>query len=376
MLSTDFGIAYMPSQVSGTGQVLFLRDQTLMAQRFDDRRLERMGQEAAVADHVGFIYGVNGYFSASKNGTLVFRSGSLQMQQLAWFDRKGKPAGALDASGASCSGLALSPDGSRAAVSWLDSQAPQYLDLWLFDFGNGRKTRFTSGGYSYSPIWSSDGSLVVFRMDRGDFFGLYQKLASGARQEELLLKSKDKVVIPACLSRDGRFLLYSVENSGVNNDLWVLPLEGERKPIPFVNTEFNETNGRFSPDMRWIAYESNETGITEIYVRAFLENSAGSSAAAGGGVIVSKGGGFAPRWRKDTRELYYRVPDGRVMAVAIASGTQFDAGTPAPLFNAPFAGGYWDAASDGERFLLLTPLIESKPSPFNVILNWTSSLKK
>jgi eukaryotic-like serine/threonine-protein kinase len=111
ILSTDVGIAYTPSQDSGTGQLLFLRDETLMAQQFDEKRLERMGQEVAVAEPVGFIYGVNGFFSASKNGTLVFRSGSFQMQQLAWFDRKGKPMGAVDASGASCSGLALSPDG-------------------------------------------------------------------------------------------------------------------------------------------------------------------------------------------------------------------------------------------------------------------------
>ena len=162
----------------------------------------------------------------------------------------------------------------------------------------------------------------------------------------------------------------------MNCDLWLLPLEGDRQPIPFVNTEFNETNGRFSPDMRWVAYESNETGITEIYVRAFSEDSAGASAAAGGEVIVSKGGGIAPRWRMDSKELYYRAPDGKVMMVDFAGGTRLEAGIPTPLFNAPLAGGYWEAASDGQRFLLLTPSIESKPSPFNVILNWTSSLKK
>jgi Tol biopolymer transport system component len=375
ILATDFGIAYKPSQNSDTGQIFFLREETLMAQQFDEKRLELIGQAVTVTEHVGSIYGVNGYFSVSTNGTLIFRGNDAPMSQLSWFDRKGKPVGVADASGASCSGLALSPDGSRAVVSWLDSQAPRYLDLWILDFLRGRKTRFTLGrGYSYEPVWSPDGSQIVFRLDRGGSIDLNRKHASGVQQEELLLNSNDnKVVMPTSWSRDGRFLLFSVENPN-STDLWVLPLDGDHKPIPFAGTEFDERNGRFSPDMHWVAYESNETGIAEIYVRAFSGNSSGLSLEAGGVAIVSNGGGVAPRWRGDGKELYYRDPDGRVMAVDVAAGTRFEAGMPTELFKAP--AGHWDAAPDGQQFLLLTPLTESTSSPFNVILNWTSSLKK
>jgi hypothetical protein len=165
----------------------------------------------------------------------------------------------------------------------------------------------------------------------------------------------------------------------------VLPLEGDRKPISFLSTEFNEIDGRFSPDMRWIAYMSDESGSNEIYVRPFSQASGGASSESGGKWQVSKGGGIGPRWRGNGRELYYRAPDGKVMAVEITPGPRFQFGMPKPLFQAPpdlseqailYAFPTWDVTADGNRFLLPAPVAESSPSPFTVILNWPSLLKK
>jgi Tol biopolymer transport system component len=295
------------------------------------------------------------------------------LSQLTWFDRQGKAKSTAEGSGSSCLGLALSPDGAQAAVSWIDSKKATAQDIWLLDFERGTNMRFTFGkNGNYDPIWSPDGSRIIFNSDREGALNLYQKRLSRANEEELLWKSGDSKY-PTSWSSDGRFLLF--EEKG---DLWVLPLEGDRKPIPFVRTDFNESGGRFSPDMRWVAYESDESGTTEIYVQAFSQASTGASSAASGKWLVSRGGGMVPRWRRDNKELFYRAPDGKVMAVYIAAGTDFRAGTPRLLFVPPTGTDInrWDVSSDGNRFLLVTPAAESKPSPFNVILNWTALLKK
>jgi serine/threonine protein kinase len=379
LLATNFGVSYIPSQDLGSGQILFVREQALMAQQFDEKQFELIGEPVPVAEQVGSIFGTYGYFSASKNGILVFRSSSAQFSHLTWFDRQGKAKGTAEGSGTACLGLDLSPDGAQAAISWIDSQKSTANDLWLLDFARGRNTRFTFGkGGNYDPIWSPDGNRIIFNSDRDGSMNLYQKLASGVKEEELLLKSSENKY-PTSWSSDGRFLMYIARNAKNKDDLWVFPLEGDHKPIPFQSHEFTEKNGRFSPDMRWVAYESDESGTAEIYVQAFSQASAGASSTASGKWLVSKGGGIAPRWRGDNKELFYRAPDGKVMAVDVTAGTVFQAGTPKPLFQVPLAGtsiDRWDVASDGNRFLLVTPAAESRPSPFNVILNWTSLLKK
>jgi Tol biopolymer transport system component len=230
------------------------------------------------------------------------------------------------------------------------------------------------------PVWSPDGSRIVFSAGRDG--NLYQKLASGAKDEELVLKSSG-FKWPNSWSSDGRFLLYTEQNPKTKFDLWVLPLEGDRQPIPFLRTEFNEGDGHFSPDMRWVAYTSDESGSNEIYVRGFSQGS-GASSDRGGKWQVSVGGGTGARWRKDGKELYYRAPDDKVMAVDVTAGAVFQSGTPKPLFQAPInpdeeAMGsklfsIWDVTSDGNRFLLATPPEEK--TPFNVVLNWQAGLKK
>ena len=172
--------------------------------------------------------------------------------------------------------------------------------------------------------------------------------------------------------------------SATKADLWILPLEGDRKPMPFLRTDFNEFDGHFSSDMHWIAYTSDESGRTEIYVRAFLQAS-GAALEAGGKWQVSQEGGAEPRWRRDGKELYYRASDGKVMVVDVTAGTEFRSGTPKLLFQAPpdllalvqlIPLSQWDVASDGSRFLISTPAEETTQVPFTVILDWQAGLKK
>jgi dipeptidyl aminopeptidase/acylaminoacyl peptidase len=171
-------------------------------------------------------------------------------------------------------------------------------------------------------------------------------------------------------------LLYTAENPKTKNDLWVLPLNGDHKPIPFLRTEFNESSGQFSPDGHWIAYTSDESGDDEIFVREFSSGSAQRSRDAAGKWLISKGGGTDPRWRGDGKELFYVASDGKLMSVDVSAKPVFEVGTPKPLFQLPpgFIGG--DFTPDGKRFLIGVPLAQSASVPFTVVLNWQTTLKK
>src|SRR5262249_44057215 len=202
-------------------------------------------------------------------------------------------------------------------------------------------------------------------------FDLYVSPADGVSDAELLLKT-DLDKTPLSWSRD--FLLYATRDPKTNDDLWVLPLHGERRPIPFAKTEFNESAGRFSPYGRWVAYVSNESGRNEVYVRAFSPTAPGS-AGSGSITIVSRGGASDPRWNADGKELFYVGPNGSMMAVDVAPGPVFQPGSPRSLFQLPAGTVSSDTASDG-RTLAVVPLQQASQAPFNVILNWQTGLKK
>lgn len=379
LLATDWGPAYVPSSDSNTGQLLFMRDGTLLAQVFDASRLELVGEPVPVAEQVGF-WRTFGFFSASTNGVLVYRTGGAGDSQLTWFDREGKVLGtAGEAAGQHIIALSLSPDGTRAAVSRIDPQNAKTA-LWLLDLSRGTATRFAFGPWSERHgIWSPDASRIIFASNPSGVDDLYQKLASGVKDEEPLLKSgKDK--IPTSWSRDGRFLLYRTSDPKTTMDgLWVLPLEGGKKPFPFLHTEFNNHEGQFSPDGRWVAYASDESGRDEIYVRTFSPDPMASGPDSAGKWLISTEGGNGPHWRGDGKELYYRAPDGKLMAVEIATNPVFRAGVPKALFQTPqtaFSSAYsWDVTSDGKRFLFPAPT-EQGAAPFIVVLNWQAELKK
>jgi Tol biopolymer transport system component len=317
-------------------------------------------------------------FSVSANGVLAYRSGGAMVTQLAWFDRAGKP---LDQVGppATYSTPRLSPDQKRLAVERADPQTLS-LDLWLFDLvRGGTPSRFTfdpaSEGY---PVWSPDGARIAFGSLRDGLMNVYQKLSSGAGEEDPLLKSGE-AKYPTDWSPDGRFLLYTT----LAGDVWLLPLSGDRKPVSFLWTPFIENWARFSPDGRWISYQSNASGRQEIYVKPFREGSAPGST---GVWQVSTDGGTDPQWRRDGKELFYLAPDRRLMAVEVKAGATFEAGAPRPLFALRTLAvsfvftvstpSNYTVSADGQRFLVNSPLEDVAPSPIQVVMNWTSGLKK
>jgi len=395
LVSSTVGPAYAPSSDPHTGYLLFMRENTLMAQPFDNDRLELKGQPTPIAEQVSASGGSTGYggFSASATDGLVYISGTRNIRRggsrgaiqgkLTWFDRDGKVLGTLGDLGVYRT-LALSPDGKHVAFERADPQNPRVRDLWLYDFARGVSTRFTfDGDWDTNPVWSPDGTRIAFGSSRNNVVDLYQKASNLAGDSELVLKSSDQKA-SSSWSPDGRFLLfYSVLPPA---RVWLLPLTGavaERKPILFEKTQFNEAWGRFSPDGRWIAYHSDESGRNEIYVRPFDAASlSGSSSSDGlpitGKWMVSKDGGTTALWRRDGKELFYLSLDGKVMAVDVTTSGVFQAGIPKVLFKAPDGVVFWDVSADGKRFIMAAPSGENAAPPptFSVVLNWQSALRK
>jgi serine/threonine protein kinase/Tol biopolymer transport system component len=373
LAAADTAGAYLPN-----GWLLFIRAGTLQAQRLDLARRELTGDPVTVADPVTFEPATSaGGFSVSATGLVAYRSGGTGQRQLVWFDRSGKTLGTMGGPDANAL-LAprLSPDGRRAAVSRM---VQGNVDIWLLDAT--RTTRFTfDASLDRYPIWSPDGSQIVFDSTRKGRRDLYLKASNGAGGEEPLLESaQDKVATD--WSRDGRFLVYQSNDPQTAWDIWVLPMEGDRKPFLFLKTNFAEYRGRLSPDGRWMAYTSNESGRYEIYVRPF--RGIPSGAASSGQWQVSTSGGIYPLWRADGKELYYIAPDGKLMAVPMtASSATIEPGTPVALFQTRLFGGgidvnsgiQYDVTGDG-RFLM-NMVLEDAASPITLLQNWAPGAKK
>jgi WD40 repeat protein len=369
LFASDYIPEFVPFQDGRSGEILFLREGTLLAQPFDLRRRELTGEAIPLAERVGNYLGIP-LFSSSRTGALVYRSGGTgDFSTLTWFDRQGKMLGNLADAFYGPSTLALSPDGSRAVTERLETTG---VNLWLVDLARGGRTRFTytRSGIDRYAAWSPDGAKIAFTSNRGGHEDLYLHAANGSGEDELLLKfDSDKSVTD--WSRDGHFLLFNQLSGKAVRELWVLPLDaaGGQKPIPFLRSDFDSRSGRFSPNGRWVAYGSNESGNYEIYVRPFPPS------AGGGKWMVSQGNGANPRWRRDGKELFYLRPDGELMVADVgADGAVFQAGVPRPLFKATFVQG-WDVSADGTKFLFPMAGGETTQSPFTVVLNWMSLLK-
>jgi dipeptidyl aminopeptidase/acylaminoacyl peptidase len=371
------------------GHLVYVRDGALVAQPFDPVRLALTGEAVPVGEDIQRVLnsGTVGVFSVSETGLLAYRTGAPADYQLRWLDRGGRVLfadGGRPATRGAYRAVAISPDGTRAATEYHETADGNPFDIWLVDAG-GARTRFTSDPASDTmPVWSPDGKRIVFSSNRGgDIFNLYVKDAAGGSAEQLLLQSPESKLVQDW-SPDGRFLLYNVSGSSggaqASIHLWVLPMFGDdRKPRPYLQTEFAVSQARFSPDGRWVAYSSNESGPREVYVRPFPD-------AAGGKIMVSRNGGVSPHWRRDGRELFYVSADSKMMAVEVTTGPQFHSGTPAPLFTAPIrarvgvSAPRFDVTPDGQRFLFAAESAAgdaaSAPSPFTLVQNWVSGLRK
>jgi serine/threonine protein kinase/Tol biopolymer transport system component len=371
LVKTNTNALYAPP-----GYLLFLRNDTLMAQPFDAGKLELSGEPLPIAEHVSYSMGARrAAISVAENGVLAFRTGGGGGNLPVWFDRQGRKLGALDALGKDGAyvSVALSRDEQRAAIERVDPQ-PGNIDIWLFDLVRKIPSRFTSNpANDWGPIWSPDGREIVFSSLRAGSWALYLKKTDGSGQEEVLLKLGGLNNFPDDWSPDGKFIVYTHNNQKTKEDLWVLPMTGDRQPFPLLQSEFGESQAQFSPDGKWIAYVSDETGTREVYIQPFP--------ASGGKWRVSTGGGESPRFRRDGRELFYLSGDRRIMAVEIKLGAAFAAGTPVALFEArlmsevPFASSY-AVSGDGQRFLVNSSGDESDKTPISMVVNWTAGVKK
>jgi len=343
-----------------------------MAQPFDAEKLQLTGEAVPLAEPVQLQLGTGrAVFSVSENGVLAYQRGAARGgMQLLWLDRSGKQLGAVGEPDF-YSQFQLSPDGQKVAVAISDPQSGG-SDIWLYELSRGSRTRFTFGpAFQVAPLWSPDGGRIVFRSDRKGLFDFYQKAASGASREEILFAS-DEHKIPTSWSADGRLIAYT--NTGQANgkgQIWILPLEGEHQPFPFLQTPADEGLAQFSPDGRWLAYVSNELGNNQVFIALFP--------GPGGKWRVSTGGGTEPRWRGDGKELFFRAPEHKLMAVGVqAQGSTLELGQAQPLFAAPSPttpGFHYDVTRDGQRFLIVTAG-EVGSAPLTLVVNWTADLKK
>jgi Tol biopolymer transport system component len=365
LVNADSSMAYAPP-----GYLIFARQQTLMAQVFNADTLKVSGEPFPIADRVGrTLATAQAYFSVSETGVLVYRSLGRDDSQLTWFDRSGRKLSTIGEPGI-YAGIGLSPDEKRVALQKIDDEKGTY-DIYLIELPRGIPSRLTfDPAADVYPVWSPDGTRIPFTSNRSGTANLYQKLSSGAGNDEILFESA-AAKLSLDWSPDGRYLLYQ---AGIqqNFDLWVLPLFGERKPEIFLQTDFAEMYGRFSPDGRWVAYVSNASGKREVYVRGFP--------APAGPWQISNGGGTQPRWRHDGRELFYLSPDKRIVAVDVdgSSGT-FQAGIHTTLFDVRLGGlngvSDYEVADNGQRFLA-NMVVEQNAAPATVVMNWTADLKR
>jgi Tol biopolymer transport system component len=281
--------------------------------------------------------------------------------------------------------ITSSPDGTRAAAS-VDDPKTGTSDIWILDSLRGTSTRLTFDPASeHQPMWSPDGAYIAYMSNRAGEWGVYRKAVNGSGTEELLAKTGANIPTLTHWTADGRFLIYFTGAPQTANDIWVLPVDGDRKPFPFLRAPLDQIGGRVSPDGRWIAYRSNESGKNELYVQAFNPSPDAGNSAAGGKWMISKGSEGMARWRKDGKELYYITADGSIMAVEInTSGGVLAPGLPKLLFKLPpsfflIATGTPGArvdTPDGQRFLVSMPIAENGPPEFSAVLNWPLRLKK
>ena len=354
------------------GYLLTVQQGMLVAFEFDAKSGRAGNRPIRIADAVP-AGAPPGYapIATSANGLLAYSSTHLHGRELVWFDRAGRRIGNVGAAG-DYSTPDLSPDEKRVALSMREG-AKTDTDIWLFDSVRAAWSRFTfDSANDRAPLWSPDGSRILYASGSRGLLNLYEKPAGGAGEGELVLATaSDK--FPTHWSRDGRFVVFHTFGGKAAWDLWVLPRRGG-KPFPFLESRFTEVQGALSPDGRWMAYSTDESGRFETYVTEFPQKR--------GRWQISTNGGMQPSWRGDGREVYYVGPDQALMSVEISGQRDFEAAPPVTRFKAnfpPSVPAYWRyyvPSADGQRFLVAALLAEAGASPINVVVNWSAGLKK
>ena len=341
--------------------LFFMRGSTLMAQRLDLNRFTLTGEPIRVAERIETV-SLGAGFAVSASGTLAYWAGATSITQPTWFQRDGTRPAPLGSPGGYMN-VALSHDGQQAALDRFDATP----GIWLLDAARGAAIRATSGkGYESTPVWSPDAGAFVFAVGRDTPPNLYLKRIGVAGDGERLFGSAAQTLFPQSWSRDGNFIAYVSMDPKTEADIWVLAGSGDRKPVPFLQSQFSETHARISPDGRWLAYASNESVTNGVYVASFPK--------PGRKWLVSTNGGGFPVWRRDSRELFYCASDGMLMAVPVGPGSDFAPGAPIPLFKPRAAigglgfGTFYDVAPDG-RFLI-NIFVERTSPPATIVMNW------
>ena len=374
VLSADSAAVYV-----APGFLLFGRQGTLVAQRFDVTTFTTSGEPFQLAAR--FAVDPTTYMSAASaadNGTFIYReSGGVTVRQFVWLDRAGTQTGTVGRLDSELlSNPELSPDGSRVAV---DRTLNGNQDIWLIETSRDVATRFTfDAAVDRGPVWSPDGRTVVFLSARSGANDIYGKAANGTGGERVFVASPMPKT-PESWSPDGKLLLFRNVDPKSGRDLWAFPVDGKNPPLVLRQTDAEEMHTQVSPDGRWLAFSSNESGPFEVYVQPFPSGT--------GTWQVSAGGGVQPRWSRDGRELFYIAPDSKLMAVPItvaSDGQSVEPGRAVALFNTRIAGGavvgigrqQYDISKDGKRFLINQSVGDSRVSPITVVLNWASAPAK
>ena len=353
-------ISYAPIAGESGGYILFMQDEAIMAQRFLPDKLELIGDPINVVNGVARGGSSAGYFSVSNTNVLAYRAGT-RARNSTFFTQEGKVLASFPGQ----SSIALAPDASKAAI-----QSTNGDDILVVDLLHNTTSRFTfEPGRESNAVWSPDGAQIAYAADHDKTRDIFVKASNGSGSATLLFESSQNKS-PHQWTRD--YLLFSSQDPKTGLDLWVLRLNGDRKAIPILQTPFEEGQGQISPDQRWLAYISNESGRRELYVRSFPEGA--------GKWQISSNGASQPRWSHDGRKLFFRTASG-LNVVEVSPGSAFQYGAPKPLFDPQGAGSsggtnpYYDVAPDG-RLLVTTFAPETTSGPVTLVLNWQAGLKK
>jgi Tol biopolymer transport system component len=359
-------------QTPKTGYLLYINERNLMAQQFNSGRMETTEEPITLANDIGAVRSMAlSPISVSTTGVLVYQGVGQPTRQMVWMDRGGKQL-AVSGTPGNWGPPRISPDGNRAIVG---KSGPDggIAHLWLLDAGGGAEQMTDGPMHEGSPIWSPDGSRIAHFGKQGDAYDIFVRPAQVGSKAELLLKGTDRK-LPTDWSHDGKYIAFTVKGQGTEFDLWAYSV-GDRRAAPILDTIYSEAFATVSPDGKWLAYQSDASGRNEVYVQSFD----GLSNDTKRRWKVSKDGGL-PHWRYDSGELLYMTSDGRIVSVSIHLGADggIESGPPQTLFQTrpvPKTWNLYDAAPDGQRFLVNIPLEWTSALPITVVTNWTEKLK-